>query len=218
MDLVDFISARAAPILSSLSNTPAWVASLVGVVLGFGLYGTRDLWRNRRRLRIDLAGGLILYARPVQAEGDVLAAQPWQVEKEKLWYACRHDHADAYLVLRLDLRAVNRSFLDDAVTEAALPFGKLKPQVALVPGYTYFYGCNIRAHSLEHIRLIFTFARADYGHDSHWMFTAQKEPLNLQLKTTRRRSLVAVNIKPVEDMQPVFPDGEQVTDWVKGTA
>ncbi len=183
-----------------IGAVPNWIATLVGVVVGFGVTISRDAWRNRRQLQMSIAGCLVLYARPNQER----------------WFACTANEDAAQLVIRLDLRLVNHSYLDDAVTVALLRMDGERGEIALTTGYVYFYGENVPAHSLRHVRLIFTFPRAQYGRNNQWRFTAQRSPLHLLVSCVRLRRPRQLEFRPIPEMLADFGAGENVTEWVRG--
>jgi hypothetical protein len=183
-----------------IGAVPNWIATLVGVLVGFGVTISRDAWRNRRRLQMSTVGGLVLYARPNQGR----------------WFAETANENTAQLVIRLDLRLVNHSYLDDAVTEALLRMDGQRGEIALTTGYVYFYGENVPAHSLRHVRLIFTFPKSQYGRHNQWRFTAQGSPLHLLVSGVRLRNARQLDFHPIPEMLAEFGVGEEVTEWVRG--
>lgn len=190
-------------------DLPGWVAGLAGTALGFSLAWFRDAGRSRPRLDVGLAGGMALYAERPDGLNFGFAVE----DPGRDWFTCEPDEPRASLFVRVDLRLVNRSYLDDAITEAFLMLadGPSAAQPALAKEFAYFYGENIPAHTLRHLRLKFTFDRERYGRFSTW---ADPGELTLRLLSVRGKTYrLAV---PVSDLlvRSKFEPQTRVTNWV----
>jgi hypothetical protein len=127
-----------------------WLTTLIGVIVGFALVSLRDWLRSRPDLTVKARGGSVFWA--VETRGSLSGAQ-----SRAEWRVCDSGVENAKLYVILDVVAINRSHLDDAIEALWFGFTENVHQSATAPSGGEFMGEVVPAHSIKHFEAHFPF-------------------------------------------------------------
>jgi hypothetical protein len=161
---------------------PFWqatISTLAGVVVGFLLVIAREWWRERPRLRIKIEGGRSAYA--IQAMQMMRTLPTGPQPGDLVWVQRPASDPEATLLLELDLLLINSSHVDNAIGGLRLVIHRQPPMIVNCPAQygdgehkgQPFFGVNVPANSLQHLRLHFEFPKRMYGQFPEWSFDAE---------------------------------------------
>jgi hypothetical protein len=193
--------------MSSTASTPIWVlviGPIAGALVGFASASLIDLWRNRRRVKVEQTGGLCFFAKPGTIDPGMHRARQFEHVSDpvppkpvQVWVRCEPDDQGAVLFIFAEVTAANLSYLDDAMTDIYLVLG---PREGVPPrgdpriGQQRFRGVNLRAHSIVLLTLRFEFDKQSFEQFPNWRF-----------ERATKYTLVARTIRHQKVVMPIEP-------------